>query len=364
VVVETRTEGDVLPRPSGDRYWLLPLGDWYPRPAQSGLEHAAFHFTVDARPPFVPFAPGRVAGREATAERNRVKTELAGPMSHPSVIAGRFQSVTESVEDLNVTVATYFYDKESVARRLALNVLAVEQCLQAWFQTGYPFRDLAIVEINEWGFAQAPAGMMFITQEAFLTAAQIRANSELRTMANLTVGTVDLRMAHEVAHGFFPHVAKLREPEDEWLSESVSDYVSAVCVARTMADEKRGKEQFAQALREWKTYAAKLSGESSVLLANHLAQGQEGDAAQRVWTLYAKGPLVLHALRAELARHAGSEEAGDRLFFGWFQLVVRNSEMKLLSTARALEILDKLTGKSWQPWFEKYVYGTETPRVE
>ena len=49
---------------------------------------------------------------------------------------------------------------------------------------------------------------------------------------------------------------------------------------------------------------------------------------------------------------------------GWFQLVVRNSQMKLLSTARAIEVLDKMTGRSWQAWFEKYLYGTETPKVD
>ena len=26
-------------------------------------------------------------------------------------------------------------------------------------------------------------------------------------------------------------------------------------------------------------------------------------------------------------------------------------------------ILDQITGKDWQPWFERYVYGTETPPV-
>jgi hypothetical protein len=25
--------------------------------------------------------------------------------------------------------------------------------------------------------------------------------------------------------------------------------------------------------------------------------------------------------------------------------------------------LDKLTGGDWQPWFERYVYGTEIPKL-
>jgi hypothetical protein len=27
-------------------------------------------------------------------------------------------------------------------------------------------------------------------------------------------------------------------------------------------------------------------------------------------------------------------------------------------------ILEQMTGSAWQPWFERYVYGTEMPPVE
>ena len=33
------------------------------------------------------------------------------------------------------------------------------------------------------------------------------------------------------------------------------------------------------------------------------------------------------------------------------------------TTAGLVATLDELTGGDWQPWFERYVYGTEVPRL-
>lgn len=34
------------------------------------------------------------------------------------------------------------------------------------------------------------------------------------------------------------------------------------------------------------------------------------------------------------------------------------------SARRLVGILNQMTGKDWQPWFERYVYGTEMPKVK
>jgi hypothetical protein len=33
------------------------------------------------------------------------------------------------------------------------------------------------------------------------------------------------------------------------------------------------------------------------------------------------------------------------------------------TTRGLVETLDQLTGGNWQPWFERYVYGTEVPQL-
>jgi aminopeptidase N len=84
----------------------------------------------------------------------------------------------------------------------------------------------------------------------------------------------------------------------------------------------------------------------------------------RRWLLYDKGPLVLHALRQELARQVGSDEEGDVYFFALLRSFVTNFPFQFGETRHLVGILNQMTGSDWQPWFERYVYGTETPPVE
>jgi hypothetical protein len=76
--------------------------------------------------------------------------------------------------------------------------------------------------------------------------------------------------------------------------------------------------------------------------------------------LYAKGPLVLHALRLELQREAGKEE-GERQFWIALRSYLKSFPFTWAGTTHLVAILEKVTGKPWQPWFERYVYGTEMP---
>jgi aminopeptidase N len=311
----------------------------------------------------VPFAGGEVGGREQTAAGHRVKTALAGPMQGGVVLAGKYATITEEHEGRRVHVSTYASVKEAEARRLAKIVLSVRSCLEGWLAVPYPFQDLQLIEINDWGWGQAPPGIIFITREAFLTPARARLGEDTQVMASLTTRGINARIAHEVAHGWFPHVAKILRNEENWLSESFSDYVSAVCLERAMNDKRQARTFWEQQLRDWKSFAQQAGADTSVFLASHLTDREE-DAYARYYLLYGKGPLVLQALRQELARQAGGVEAGDRLFFTWVRAIVQNFTYKPAETRHLIALLEQISGKPWQPWFERYVYGTETPRLD
>jgi aminopeptidase N len=165
-----------------------------------------------------------------------------------------------------------------------------------------------------------------------------------------------------VAHGWFPHVAKVVRIEENWLSESIADYASAVCLERTMSDRSQAKYFWGRQLSDWKSYTKNAGDGASVYLAAHLTRS-ENDLRSRYYLLYGKGPLVLHALRRELARQAGDETEGDRLFLAWIRSYVKNLTFKPAETRHLVGILNQMTGKDWQPWFERYVYGVETPEV-
>jgi hypothetical protein len=358
-----RTRGELLFRPEGDSYWMLGLGAWYPKPGIGGEERATFRIRVGARPPFVPIAPGREVERTSGAERNVVRTELAGPLSMIAVLAGRYSSVAQEHEGLRVEVASYAFDKGDEASLVGNNVLSIRACLENWLARPYPFPDLKVVEVNSWGWGQAPAGLIFLTREQFLNAASSRVGHRTRRMARATAQGAGSRLAHEVAHGWFPHLVRLRSPEDSWLSESVADYVAAVCVERMTADPELARRAFEQNLVEWKKFTDFLGDGASLLLAEFLA-GTDANAEARYHLLYGKGPWVLHALRAEVARRAGDVGTGDRLFFTWFRSIVAHGARRPLSTADVVDLLEKLTSSDWDAWFERYVYGTEVPGLE
>ncbi len=95
----------------------------------------------------------------------------------------------------------------------------------------------------------------------------------------------------------------------------------------------------------------------------HLAGDEEADVRDRWNLLYGKGPLVIHGLRQELGRRLGPEK-GDPAFFTLLRSFMTNFAGKRGETRHLVGLLNQMTGSDWQPWFERYVYGTEMPPVE
>lgn len=361
-VVEVASEGDILERPGGDNYWRLGNEAWYPRPGRGGVEWSSFHVVAETRKPFVPFVPGEISSRQETPTGSRVEANLRGPMRSVFVLAGKYSTVTEEHAGSRVHVSTYASVKEDEARRLARIVFAVRDCYESWFQVPYPFQDLQIVEVNEWGWGQAPPGFIFITREAFMTPSRAKLDEDSQSLSDFMTRGINERIAHEVAHAWFPHVVKVVRGEENWLSESFSDYVSAVCLRRAMGDKRKGEHFFERQLSDWKSHVRELPEDSSVYLAQHVTGG-DGGYRRYLQLLYGKGPLVLHGLRQELVRRRGAE-AGDQAFLAWIRAFVQASKFQVGETRHAVALLDRLTGESWQPWFDRFVYGTETPPVD
>jgi Peptidase family M1 domain len=356
-VVETTVEGEILERPQGDNYWQLGDEPWYPRPFVGGVERAAFRISVETSAPFVPFAPGELVQRDTTGPARKVVTRLNGPMERLHVIAGKYSTFSEEADGSRIHVSTYATGRKDDALRIAKIAHGVRGCLTDWLGVPYPFQDLQILEITDWGWGQAPPGLIFVTQEAFLTRARAGTLDEQSTfIAGQVSRGINERVAHEVAHAWFPHVAKIDRREENWLSESLADYTSVACLSQL--DNRGGKARFSRQLSEWKYLVAQLSASTSIYLASHLGR-REVDWRDRQALLYAKGPLVLQAIRQELARLGGTQQEGDRLFFAWLRSYIKNFTFKTAETRHLIGILNQITKKDWQPWFERYVYGAE-----
>lgn len=354
VIVEAVNSGAIAVRPNNDSYWSLGTWPWYPSPLL-GAELSTFEIRARVPAPFVAFATGNTIERKSEGSHNVLVARLDKPTRFPVIVAGKYQLYQEERDDVAATVASYAFGKERASKVLADLFFSASSVFQQFFGTAYPFAQMDVVEINSWGFGQAPPGLIFITQEAYNPIAS-------ETSRFFSQG-INGRFVHEVAHTWWGQLIKWPSVEEQWLSESFAEYSSALALEVMMGD-KKGEREFKKTLREWKSRADQVADGGSIYLANHLSGETDRDSWDRSFLLYNKGPLVLHALRQELGRQAGSAEKGDKYFQALLRAMQTNFAFQHGETRHLIGILDQMTGGDWQPWFERYVYGTETPPVE
>jgi len=352
VEVEVSYDGELALRPAGNSYWVLGTLPWYPRRELAG-ELATIDITVDVPEPWTPFASGAVVSRTAQGGRHRLSTRLDQPMQFAVVTAGKYKIVEGTHEGVTCRVATYAMLKERAARQLIERFFAGRRFFEHLFAEPYPFRDFAMIEVKDWGFGQAPPGIIFFTQEFFTVPVNPGTTHYFQDR--------NVRYLHELAHGWWGNVVKMDAPEEIWLSEAFADYTAALAVWQLLKG--RGEHEFDEIVKDWVEAASLIHPGASLYLTHHIAWNEARDR-EDYWRLrYGKGPLVVHALRLELQRQKGSAEEGDRYFIALLRSYMKRNRYGWGTTRSLVETLDQVTAGNWQPWFERYVYGTETPQL-
>lgn len=354
VTVRVVSEGELAIHPGGDSYWSLGTWAWYPQPPLNG-ELATVEITVDVPEGWTPFASGTTLERVTKGGRTHLRTRVGHPVQFPVVAAGKYKVYSEDKQGIHCDVASYVFGKESACRRLIQNFYAATEVYKRLYGHPYPFEEMNIVEVNTWGFGQAPPGVIFITKEAY--------NPLGETLSQLFSQGVNERLVHEIAHSWWGHLIKMDSSEEQWITESFAEYSAALCLEAVSPSRRKGKREFKKLLDHWKGQTSMIKDGGSIYLANHLAMHDSVDSADRTRLLYSKGPLVLHALRLELRRKLGSERDGDRYFFALMRSFLKNFPYQWGPTRHLVGILNQITKEDWQPWFDRYVYGCETPKI-
>lgn len=354
--IEVVNGGALAIRPGNDSYWFW-LGPWYPSTTDNA-ERPTAEIELRVPAPFIPFASGAVVERTSGDGFATVRTRLDHPAQYLAIAAGKYEVFEDSRGGLTARVASYAGGKEKASRQLILNLFAAAEFYGQLFNRPYPFSEVSVIEVNSWGFGIAPAGVVFITQEAYNPIGDI-------TSRFFSEG-INERYVHEVAHAWWGHVSRTASDEEAWLNESFAEYSAALCLHAMRGGGKAGEREFEKLLREWASRSKQIGDGASLYLATHLGPQENDEDAERdyAYLVYGKGPLVLHALRQELARTQGGEEQGDRYFFALLRTFLKHVEPGWGETRHLVGILDQITGTDWQPWFERYVYGTETPAVK
>jgi aminopeptidase N len=333
-------DGNFLHRPEGSNYWQLGIQPWFPM-VQMNEQAFTYHAVVKVRKPFVPFTSGKTIRREVEGDWNVVETKFDQPLSWVSILAGRYHFDEETRNGVTVRVASFLTKNERAFKQLrSIAFAAIEH--YPTFLGPFPFEEINILEMNDLGYGQAPAGIVFITKEAF---------TPMLGEANEYVEGINMRIAHEIAHQYWGEVVKMPSYDEQWIDEAFAEYSAALF----MKAAGRQKD-YDRAFAHWKADAADANKWAVIPMANRLANPGTPYAAYvtRTGLIYAKGAYLLAALHREL---------GDQMFLTFLKSYQKSFRWKSGTTKDVIGLLNFITKKDYGPWFEQYFYGTAMPEI-
>ncbi|MEP6995149.1 MAG: M1 family aminopeptidase [Acidobacteriota bacterium] len=330
-------DGDFLVRPGGDSYWELGVWPWFPL-TELGGQFYTFHALIRVKKPFVPFAPGTTVRRAVEGDENVLETRVDKPIQFAVILAGKYEVEEEVRNGITIRVATYAIRNPRGVKQLT-NLAEAIIAYYEQFLGPFPFSEYNIIEINDYGFGQAPPGIMFITSEAF--------NPLLGDMNQLFSQGINERFAHEIAHQYWGHVVKMPSHEEQWLTEAFAEYCAAFFLKTH-----RDPNVYKSLEKHWRRRANFANDAAPIALANQIYDPVTGFEV-RTGLLYDKGPLVLAALH---------KEVGDEVFLTFLKSYQKSFAWKFGTTKHLAGLLQFLTKKDYMPFFEKYYWGTEMPK--
>jgi len=345
-----RYDAPYFDRYGGDNYWELPLaGAWYPQPPSLMVQaRHGMKAVVRAKKPLIPIAPGKTLRRFEDGEWNGVEAVIEAAEPFQTIVAGRYTLFEETRGGVTARVATYGISKPLSAAKLLALFHSIREFYEPYFGP-FPYPEYTIVEVNDYGFGQAPPGLMLITREAFESN---KFTGDLE--AQVFSAGVNQRFAHEIAHSWWGAVVWNAQPADVWLVEATAQVASGRAL-----EVLKDPGEYDRLSRRWRSDGKEAASRAPLPFAEELvakAAPGAGDSlyADAVLLSYAKGPTLLVALRREL---------GDKMFFTVLKSFLKSfaGRKPAVVTGDFVDLLEFATRKDWGPWFERYFYGTEVP---
>jgi hypothetical protein len=341
--VTYQIDGDFLVRPQGDNFWQMGVAPWFPMPDLNG-QYYTLHSVVKVKKPYIPFAPGKTIRRVEEGEYNVVENRIEKPVQFAVALAGKYHYDEETRDGVTIRVATYGQRNSRAIKQLTDLAFGIIDFYEP-FLGPFPFPELNIIQIDAYGFGQAPPGTMFITNEAF--------NPTGGEIENQIFSKgINERFAHEIAHQYWGHAVKMPSGEEQWITESFAEYSAALFIKKL-----KGNGMFKQMLREWTSRSKDATAFAPIPMANRIRV--PGDFVtrmrERTALVYFKGALLLADLH---------EEMGDQQFYAFFKSFQSNFNFKYGSAEQMAALLEFITKKDYRPYMDRYFWGTEMPEVK
>lgn len=338
-----KIDGDFLFRKDNTDYWQLGTDAWFPQPDLNGQMYT-WHATARVKKPWQAFSCGDTVRRWEDGDYACVETRSDKPIAFGVIQAGKYEISRETRNGLTVEVASYGGASKSARTLQDIAFYAIARYQQ--FLGPYPYKELHILEMNSWGYGQAPPSIMFITHEAF---------SQIFDEENLFFShNVRGRFIHEIAHQWWGVVVKMPSEEEQWLTESFADMSAAILLESW--PKGRAEGEYRELISYWKAQAKEMSPLASIPAANRMASPDRYDAFRaRTGLLYAKGPWLLYCIKNEI---------GDKEFLTFLKSYQANFRWKFGTTKDVAGLLSYITKKDWTPWFEENYWGTGLPDLK
>jgi hypothetical protein len=342
VVLRFVIAGDMLLRPDNDSYWQLGTTPWFPQPELNG-QFYTIHSVVKVKKPWVAFATGDTVARSEEGDFNVVENTMDKPLQFAVVHAGKYSIHEEKFEGLTIRVAPYAGINDGQVKQLARLAQKIIKFYEPWLGT-FPFKEFNIIEMNDFSWGQAPAGMMFITKEAF--------NPLINEESRYYSYGVNQRFAHEIAHQYWGIVVKMGSEEEQWVTEAFSEFSSAMVVK-----EIEGQKGYDALISQWRVDSKEAGDFAPIVLANRISIPKDPDKAaeHRFKLIYSKGAYALAVLR---------KQVGDQKFFSWIRNLQGQFGWRFMTTTDTAKLMERIdAGNAYRPFFDRYVWGTEVPQM-
>jgi aminopeptidase N len=286
----------------------------------------------------VAFAPGKTVKRGEEGDYNVVENVIDKPVQFAVVHAGKYETYEETKGGLTIRVCSYAGRNDRAAKQLTSLAFSIIDYYQ-YFLGPFPWDEFNIIQVNTFGYGQAPPATMFITNEAF--------NSLVGTENRFFSQGINERFAHEIAHQYWGHVVKMPSEEEQWLTESFAEYSAALVLKKY-----KGDGIYNRLVSTWKLNARQAAGAAPIPFANRLGGDPMEAFINRTYLLYAKGPYILYSLHKEL---------GDNQFLTFMKSYQKTFRWKFGTTNDVAGLLEFMTKKDYKPFVEKYFWGTAMP---
>ncbi|HXE91727.1 MAG TPA: M1 family aminopeptidase [Terriglobales bacterium] len=230
----------------------------------------------------------------------------------------------------------------------------------------FPYRQLSITQMPGRD-SQGWPGLIFLSSYAFLTPEE-RTRAGLGAVDNIRFGHVT--PAHETAHQWWGDLILWRTYRDQWVVESLSNYLALLELEEQKPDEFRKlMDSYRDELLRKSASGAPYIEAGPVTLGLRLSSSRFPDGYDVV--AYGRGTWLFHMLRHLLRDPAGGRDA-DAVFFQVLRRLRERHQGRDLSTADLQQAFEevvppslRIEGQASLDWFfEGWVRGTAVPRIE